>query len=162
MSADQPAHTRRDFLNMTGRGMIAAGLIGSNVFTDASFAQSAPQPKVPGPPPTKTRWAVVGLGKLALEEVLPAFAQADKCQLTALVSGERGKAEQTAKHYGVDAKHVYTYDDFDRIKNDDQIDIVYICLPNNLHAEYTIRAHAAGKHVLCEKPMASRSRNRSA
>ena len=149
------AQSRRDFLNMTGRGIIAAGLIGSNVFAHDAFGQDASGPKVPGPPPDKTRWAIVGLGKLALEELLPAFALADKCQVTALVSGHRDKAEQTARHYGVDAKHIYSYDDFDRIKNDDQIDIVYIVLPNHMHAEYTIRALRAGKHVLCEKPMAA-------
>src|SRR5688572_320850 len=143
MSGDQSSsHSRRDFLSLTSRGMLAAGLIGSHV-----MAQD-PSPKVPGPPPQKTRWAIVGLGQLALDEVIPAFAHAQKCQLTSLISGDRDKALKTANHYGVDPKRVYTYDEYDRIKDDDQIDIVYICLPNHMHAEYTIRAHRAGKHVL--------------
>jgi predicted dehydrogenase len=72
----------------------------------------------------------------------------------ALVSGNRDKALQVADRYGVDQKNIYDYQNFDRIADNDAIDIVYIVLPNALHAEYTVRAFKAGKHVLCEKPMA--------
>ena len=103
----------------------------------------------------KVRWAVVGLGKLALEEILPAFARARLSQPTALVSGHPEKARRVAAAYGIDPKRVYSYDTFDRLKDDGEVDVVYVVLPNSMHAEYTVRALRAGKHVLCEKPMAA-------
>lgn len=59
-----------------------------------------------------------------------------------------------ARQYGVPMRGVYTYDTFDQIRDNPDIDVVYIILPNAMHAEYTVRAAAAGKHVMCEKPMA--------
>jgi predicted dehydrogenase len=102
----------------------------------------------------KVRWAVVGLGKLALEEVMPAFARSRLSQPTALVSGHPDKARRVAAAYGIDPRHVYSYDTFDRLRDDADVDVVYVVLPNSMHAEYTVRALRAGKHVLCEKPMA--------
>ena len=72
----------------------------------------------------------------------------------ALISGNREKAEQVAERYGVDKKAIYDYASFDSIRDNPEINIVYIILPNGLHAEYVIRAAQAGKHVMCEKPMA--------
>ena len=57
--------------------------------------------------------------------------------------------------YGVDPKHIYGYDNYDSLASNPAIDVVYVILPNSMHAEYTIRALKAGKHVLCEKPMAN-------
>jgi len=101
--------------------------------------------------------ALVGIGHLALEQLLPAFAQSKQTRLVALVSGDRKKAEAIAAQTGVDPKQIYDYAGFDRIRDAAAIDAVYIALPNHLHAEYTTRAAAAGKHVLCEKPMATSS-----
>ena len=70
------------------------------------------------------------------------------------MSGEPEKAHTVAGQHGVAAKSIYDYKSFDRIKDNPEVDIVYIVLPNSMHAEYTIRAANAGKHVLCEKPMA--------
>ena len=108
----------------------------------------------PLPDAQKLGIAVVGIGHLTVEQILPAFGESRSTKLVALVSGHRDKAEQVAQHHGVDAKRIYDYAGFDRIKDDPAIDAVYIVLPDNMHAEYTIRAAAAGKHVLCEKPMA--------
>ena len=110
---------------------------------------------MPPPPAKKLGWAVVGLGKLALEEVLPAFALCERSKPTALVSGHPEKAAKVAAAFAIDPKKIYSYENYDRIIDDPAIDIVYIILPNNMHAEYTIRALKAGKHVLCEKPMAA-------
>jgi predicted dehydrogenase len=73
----------------------------------------------------------------------------------ALVSGHPDKANQQASRYGINPKNIYNYENFDTIKDNPEVDVVYIVLPNGMHAEYTIRAAKAGKHVLCEKPMAN-------
>jgi predicted dehydrogenase len=99
--------------------------------------------------------AVVGLGRLALTEILPGFAQSRHVRVAALVSGERDKARIIAAQYGVSEKNIYGYGNFDDLKNNSDVDIVYIVLPNAMHAEYVVRAAQAGKHVLCEKPMAT-------
>ena len=72
-------------------------------------------------------------------------------------AGQRTSREgrQVAGTYGIDAQAIYGYEDFERIKDNGRIDVVYIVLPNSMHAEYTIRALQSGKHVLCEKPMAA-------
>jgi predicted dehydrogenase len=100
-------------------------------------------------------FAIVGLGDFATNAMMPRFKNTDYCKITALVSGHPDKAERLAQQYGVDPKNIYNYDNFDDIKDNKDVDIVYIVLPNGMHAEYTIRAAKAGKHVLCEKPMAN-------
>jgi len=140
--------SRRDFLKATGRGVLAAGAVSlaAGSFTRAQDASGGSGQK-------KTGWAIVGLGKLALDEVLPAFAKSQSCRPAALVSGHDDKSNKIASQYGVDARHLYNYENFDKLKDDPDVDVVYIILPNSLHAEFTIRALRAGKHVLCEKPM---------
>ena len=97
------------------------------------------------------RYAVVGLGHIAQVAVLPAFANAGRnSKLVALVSDDARKLRDLARRYRVEK--TYGYDDFDDCL--EQVDAVYIALPNSMHAEYTIRAARAGVHVLCEKPMA--------
>jgi predicted dehydrogenase len=106
------------------------------------------------PPRRRLGFALVGLGKLAGGQLAPAFAHTRNCRLAGLVSGHSEKAREWASRYGVPAKGLYSYQTFDRIADDPEIDVVYVVLPNSMHAEYTIRAAKAGKHVLCEKPMA--------
>ncbi|MEO6916837.1 MAG: Gfo/Idh/MocA family oxidoreductase [Chitinophagaceae bacterium] len=102
-------------------------------------------------------FALVGLGTLTLAEILPAFASCKYAKPVALVSGDPVKAGKIASQYGIASKNIYDYKNFDAIKNNPEIDIVYIVLPNSMHEEFTIRAANAGKHVLCEKPMATSS-----
>ena len=99
--------------------------------------------------------AVVGLGHLSLLQILPGFGQAAHVRVTALVSGERDKARAVAAQCGVKEANLYDYSNFDRLRDNPEVDIVYIVLPNAMHAEFTVRAAQAGKHVLCEKPMAT-------
>ncbi|MGI4795239.1 MAG: Gfo/Idh/MocA family protein, partial [Janthinobacterium lividum] len=113
------------------------------------------EPPNPSLPAKRLGIAVVGLGTLALENIIPGFSEAKNVRLTGLVSGEPEKARAVAAQYGVPEKNLYSYDTFDRIRDNPEIDAVYIVLPNALHAEFTIRAAQAGKHVLCEKPMAA-------
>ena len=97
------------------------------------------------------RYAVVGLGHIAQVAVLPAFAHAKRnSRVVALVSDDSAKRKALSRTYRIDG--TYAYDEYDACL--EQVDAVYIALPNSQHAEYTIRAAKAGVHVLCEKPMA--------
>jgi predicted dehydrogenase len=105
---------------------------------------------------TLVRYAVVGLGHIAQVAVLPAFAHARRnSRLVALVSDDPAKRKAVSRMYQLD--RTYSYDDYDACL--EQVDAVYIALPNSLHAEYTVRAAKAGVHVLCEKPWPSPSTN---
>lgn len=98
--------------------------------------------------------ALVGLGNYSTRQIAPALLQTQNCYLAAIVTGTPEKAEKWSKEYNIPKKNIYNYKNFDAIKDNPDIDIVYIVLPNFMHAEYTIRAAQAGKHVICEKPMA--------
>ena len=152
--------TRRTFVGAAGASLLtSAAAIAQSAPDLPNRAVGRPQPELGNPEPLpedrKLGFAVVGLGKLALGEIVDAFAATRRARLTALVSGNREKARRVAAQYGVPESGIYGYDDFDRIADDPRIQIVYIVLPNSLHAEYTIRALRAGKHVLCEKPLAT-------
>jgi predicted dehydrogenase len=100
-------------------------------------------------------FALVGIGRLSMGQILPAFEKCKLARPVALVSGHPDKAREQAQKYGIDPKNIYNYENFDTIAENPAIDVVYVVLPNSMHAEYTIRAAKAGKHVLCEKPMAN-------
>ena len=152
---------RRTFLHTVGIGVAATKLaIADDVklqVIEAPSEKPAVQPPLPDPEGKKLGIAVVGIGHLTMEQIIPGFAQSRHAKLVGLVSGDRKKAETVAAHTGVDPKRIWDYKSFDDIRNDPAVDAVYIVLPNHMHAEYTIRAAAAGKHVLCEKPMATTS-----
>ena len=95
------------------------------------------------------RYAIVGLGHIAQVAMLPAFAHAGNSRLAAVVSGDRAKRREVARRYRTAA---YGYEDYEACL--EQVDAVYIALPNHQHADFTIRAARAGVHVLCEKPLA--------
>src|SRR4051794_35649581 len=141
--------TRRSFLNIVGKG-VAAGRVAANLLRTAGA-----QLRVPDPPGRKLGWAIVGLGSLAINQILPGFSQCEKARVVALVSGHPEKAAKLAVRYGVDPKRIYNYENYDTLRDNPEIDVIYVVLPNGMHAEYTIRAVKAGKHVLCEKPMAN-------
>jgi predicted dehydrogenase len=143
-----PNTTRRDFLRVTGASVAAAPFAAAPV---AAAAQPAP----PAVPARNFGYAVVGLGGLSLSDILPAFARTKRATLTGLVSGDVNKAKALAAQYGVPDKGLYSYDTYDRIADNPDIQAVYIVLPNNMHADYSVRASKAGKHVLVEKPMAN-------
>ena len=106
--------------------------------------------------PRRLRYCIVALGRISMQHFMPACRQSAASRVTAIVSGHRDKAERMAAEYGVAAKNIYNYGNYDEIAHNSEIDAVYIALPNSMHAEYTIRAARAGKHVLCEKPMATK------
>jgi predicted dehydrogenase len=123
----------------------------------ASSEASQPEEDPPLAPRDRVGFAVVALGRLSLEQILPAFAQTKKCKLTALVSGTPDKLKAVGAQYGIPSEKLYSYESFDRIGQDDAVQVVFIVLPNSMHREYVLRTASAKKHVLCEKPMATSS-----
>ena len=143
------AITRRSFISKAGQGFVAVNFAGE-LLRDAEA-----ELVVPEPPGKKLGWAIVGLGNLAINQILPAFAKCEKSQVVAFVSGHPDKAHKLALRYGVSSKNIYNYQNYDSIKDNPDVDVIYIVLPNGMHAEYTVRGLQAGKHVLSEKPMAN-------
>lgn len=130
--------TRRDFAKLGALGLAAH-------IAPQLHAQTSER---------KTGYAIIGLGRIA-GHFMPGVRNTTNSQVTALVSGHRDKAERIADQYGVPHSSIYSYEDFDRIVENKAVDAVYVALPNSMHAEYTMRAAKAGKHVLCEKPMST-------
>ncbi len=168
--------TRRAFLAHAGRGLATAALAGEILPAITAGAAGPPEEKpirlgeihakteqesgpVPDPLPPGKRigFAVVGLGHLALNQILPAIVSCKKARLAALVSGNRDKGREVARQYGLAEASVYDYKTYDHLRDNRDVDVIYIVLPNGMHAEYTVRGAEAGKHVLCEKPMANSS-----
>ena len=103
----------------------------------------------------KVGYAVVGLGYIAQIAVLPAFAHAKRnSRLVALVSGDPRKPQALAKRYGVRESNIHGYEDYAECLANPEVDAVYIALPNHMHRDYAVAAARAGKHILCEKPLA--------
>jgi predicted dehydrogenase len=130
--------TRRDFAKLGAMGLAAR-------FVPALNAQASGK---------KIGYAVIGLGRIA-DHFMRGSLPTTNSQITALVSGHRDKADRVAAQYNIPASSIYNYENFDQIAHNPAVDAVYVALPNSMHAEYTIRAAKAGKHVLCEKPMAT-------
>src|SRR4051812_4686370 len=98
--------------------------------------------------------ALVGLGRYASKQLAPALEETEHCYLAGIVTGTPAKARRWKRKYDLPEKNIYNYENFDEIADNADIKIVYVVLPNALHPEYVIRAAKAGKHVICEKPMA--------
>jgi predicted dehydrogenase len=130
--------TRRDFTRLGALGLAAQ-------LTPALRAQSSPKP---------TGYAVIGLGRIA-EHFMAGVRNSSNSRIAALVSGHREKAERIADQYGIPRSSIYSYENFETIGHNPEVDAVYVALPNSMHAAYTIRSARAGKHVLCEKPMST-------
>lgn len=134
---------RRSFIKRVSLGAGATALAGSLPF------QACAEPN------KKMGIALVGLGSYSTNQLAPALLETEHCQLTGIVTGTPEKAAQWKEKYNIPEQNIYNYETYDQIKDNPDIDIVYVVLPNSMHAEYTIRAAEAGKHVICEKPMAN-------
>jgi predicted dehydrogenase len=137
--------TRREFVQAIGLVSAASPFIS----TARVLGHSAE------PQDRKVGYCIVGLGRISMNHFMPACKMSQRSQVTGLVSGHRDKAEKMAAQYNVPAKNIYSYQNYNEIADNKDIDAVYIALPNSMHAEYTIRAANAEKHVLSEKPMAT-------
>ncbi len=97
--------------------------------------------------------ALVGLGYYSEHKLAPALQETTHCELRGIVTGTPDKVSKWKSRFGIKDEHVYSYETFDQIADDDEIDIIYVVLPNSMHHEYVLRAAKAGKHVICEKPV---------
>lgn len=96
------------------------------------------------------RWGIISSAKIAREKVIPGLQRADNCEVVAIGSRDRQTAAAVAERWGIPS----AYGSYDDVLADPRVDAVYVPVPNHLHARWTIAAAEAGKHVLCEKPMA--------
>lgn len=102
----------------------------------------------------KLKLGIVGTGGICNHKHLPSLAKvADKVEVVALCDLDEEKAVQTAKEHGLTNAKIYT--DYKEMLKDESIDVIHVCTPNVAHCQITVDAFAAGKHVLCEKPMAA-------
>ena len=136
-------NTRRRFL-----AQLAAGAAGMTMATRTWASVTVPKKK------DRLGVALVGLGYYSTDVLAPALQLTTQCQLTGVVSGTPSKLATWQQRHRLPDANLYNYGNFDTIANNPDIDVVYIVLPPSMHAEYTIRAAKAGKHVWCEKPMA--------
>ena len=99
------------------------------------------------------RVAIMGLGSYGTR-VAEAMRSCQKAKLVGVISGTPSKIKDWQSKYNIPEKNCYNYENFDRIKDNPEIDAVYVITPNGLHHDQVIRVAKAGKHVICEKPMA--------
>ncbi len=106
--------------------------------------------------PAKSRLgiALLGLGKYASERLAPGLQRTQHCGLVGIVTGTPSKVATWREQYAIPEANVYSYDTLASIRDNADIDVIYVVTPTSLHAKYAIAAANAGKHVWCEKPMA--------
>jgi len=138
--------SRRKFNRLLGQGIAGTAMISSLPLSCAMGEQKSKEASL--------GVALVGLGAYSTYQLAPALQDTKHCHLAGIVTGTPAKASRWASKYNIPDPNIYDYDSFDDIAKNDDIDIVYVVLPNSMHAEFSIRAAQAGKHVICEKPMA--------
>lgn len=172
---------RRSFLRGAGALAAAAGLASSadaqtpkpndanrvelSQIHDVATEGVEKAPDAAEPRDERVGFAIVGLGRLSVDQILPAFGSSKYCKPVALMSGsddgrqpggtDLSKAYKLAAQYGIPRSSCLTYAQFEELAHMPEVKVIYIVLPNSMHAEYVVRGAAAGKHILCEKPMAT-------
>jgi predicted dehydrogenase len=134
---NSPIFSRRDFLKTST--LAVAGL--------PLMSALAAEPK------RKIGFALCGLGNLSTHQIAPALQTTEYCRLAGIITGTPAKAEKWKAQYNIPDHCIYNYDNMAQLADNPDIDVVYVVTPNALHADSTIKAAKAGKHVLCEKPM---------
>ncbi|TVZ14286.1 Gfo/Idh/MocA family protein [Maribacter sp. MAR_2009_72] len=136
--------TRRKFLEKISATSVAVPLLYSplNLFASSTVHYEGPVLNV----------AIMGLGSYGTR-VAEAMQACKRAKLVGVISGTPSKVKKWQSTYGIPSKNCYNYDNFDAIKDNPDIDAVYVITPNGLHKDQSIRVAKAGKHVICEKPM---------
>jgi glucose-fructose oxidoreductase len=134
---------RRKFIQGALAGMAGLSLSSENLFANIILPQDR-----------KLGVALVGLGYYSTDLLAPGLQLTKSCYLAGIVTGTPAKAERWKQQYKIPDRNIYDYQNFASLANNPAIDVVYVVLPPSMHAEYSIKAAEAGKHVWCEKPMA--------
>lgn len=141
------SNSRRNFLQKLALSAIVLPLLPSYATSHLDqWSTIDPQKPV-------LRVALMGLGGYA-QHVADAMQSCKRAKITALISGTPSKLEEWGKKYNVPEQNHYNYANFDDIKNNPEVDAIYVITPNSLHHDQVIRVARAGKHAICEKPMA--------
>ena len=141
-----PPISRRRFNRRLSQGLLGAAVLTSTPLSCAMGGKKRQD--------SSLGIALVGLGSYSTYQLAPALEKTQHCHLAGIVTGTEDKEGIWAAKYGIPRENIYNYENFDSIAKNKDIDIVYVVLPNSMHAEFSIRAARAGKHVICEKPMA--------
>lgn len=142
----QPSKSRRRFVKNLGLGLGMTPYINP-------LSQFGNLGQIRNSYSKKLNIALCGLGRYA-NILAQSFTDTEYCRLAGIITGTPSKATHWKKKYGISEANIYNYDNFDTLKDNQEIDLVYVVLPNGMHKEFTIRAALAGKHVIVEKPMA--------
>ncbi|WP_348799314.1 Gfo/Idh/MocA family protein [Flavobacterium adhaerens] len=140
--------SRRSFVNKMGLG-VGASIVVTSLPSFMTIEANKEKPYTG----KKINVALCGLGIYA-DLLAKGITESQYCNLAGIVTGTPSKVEKWKKQYNIPEKNCYNYQNFDEIKNNKDIDLVYVVLPNGLHKEFVIRSAKAGKHVITEKPMA--------
>ena len=140
----------KKLITLSRRRFIQAG---AAAFATATLPSMAANLVLPGKK-RKLGVALVGLGNYSSNLLAPALQLTQHCYLAGIVTGSPEKIPVWQKKYAIPESNVYNYENMHTIADNDDIDVVYIVLPNSMHKEYSLIAADAGKHVWCEKPMA--------
>jgi predicted dehydrogenase len=133
---------RRRFIRRTAIAAVAFPFVSTAV--TRALAQAAER---------KIGFALCGLGSLSTNQLAPALQKTKNCRLAGIITGTPAKAERWKAKYNIPEGNIFNYDNMDRLAGNPDIDVVYVVTPNALHMDSTLKAAAAGKHVLSEKPM---------
>jgi len=128
---DPSQSTRRDFIQKTSAGVGAAVLAGTVGFPSITRADHHGK---------KVRFALAGLGNLSTNQIAPALQKTQHAELAGIITGTPAKAEKWKAQYGIPEKNIYNYDTMVELKDNPDIDVVYVVTPNGLHKEHTIKA----------------------
>ena len=141
-------HSRRTFVrNMTlGAAFLGSGAAGSLAAELAEATKGGER---------KLGVALMGLGLYSRGELGPALRKTKLCRFAGAITASHEKGVSFSRQYGFPQKNIWNYDSIHEIAGNPDIDVIYVVTPNGLHAEHSIRAAEAGKHVICEKPMAN-------
>ena len=134
--------SRRSFLKTAA--FAAPAIVGMNSLVRAQSAREG-----------KLGVALCGLGGFSKQSIAPELAQAKNVYFAGAITGDAAKGREWAAQYGFPEKNIFSYADMARLADAKDIAIVHVVTPNSLHAEHSIAAAKAGKHVMCEKPMAT-------
>ena len=152
---DHLENNRRQFIKNMGLTMGSTLLSVPVLSSFASGLPSALDKAISQKDGKKAGIALVGLGGYSTGQLAPALQETKNCYLAGIVTGTPEKEKEWKEKYDIPDKNVYNYENFEEIANNDDIDIIYVVLPNSMHAEYVIRAAKTKKNIICEKPIAT-------